>query len=389
MSENQANAKSTSNQNTLTLIVIAMLVIIAFMMFFNMTQKISTSASTSANTDKLIALRQSVANKERELRALGIELPADTSSIEELSSRINRDAMKLRNNVETIQTALSKKEAALTQTQFDLKGAITTNQHLSNEAAKLRSQLAQIEGQQANVAFLKQEVDTLKSTLAARDKQINELSKRPTPETVAQFRASLNETMLTNEKLNKKNSELELQALKAVNNADVDRMRAENQEMRIELQRLRADNDYEALYAKSAEELRPEAALLYRELEKLEGLSLEALKAAYLTISQEHNAHMIHTVRFKTNSSEISWDCMTPIKDIVTTANKDSFFLVVGYASKTSNKLLSTKRSVTIASIIKHLKGGMGTRAVFLGQTDRFSPQPLDNQICEIWELRK
>lgn len=236
MSENQANAKSTSNQNTLTLIVIAMLVIIALMMFFNMTQKISTPASTSANTDKLIALRQSVANKERELRALGIELPADTSSIEELSSRINRDAMKLRNNVETIQTALSKKEAALTQAQFDLKAAITTNQHLSNEASKLRSQLAQIEGQQANVAFLKQEVATLKSTLAARDKQINELSKRPTPETVAQFRASLNETMLTNEKLNKKISELELQALKAVNNADVDGMRAENQEMRIEPQ---------------------------------------------------------------------------------------------------------------------------------------------------------
>ncbi|MFD2159119.1 hypothetical protein ACFSW8_09445 [Rubritalea tangerina] len=391
MSEN--TPAPANNQNTLIVVVIAMLGIIAIMMFFSMQQRAGQQVSSGANTEKLIALRQSVANKERELQDLGIALPADTSSIDELSSRISRDAMELRNNIETFQTALSAKEASLTKAQIDLKAAITTNQHLSTEATKLRSKLAELEGQGANVAFLKQEVDRLKNTLTERDKQINELSSRPTPETVAQFRASLNETMLTNEKLNKKIAELEMQALNAVNNSDVERMRSENEEMRAELQRLRADSDYDTLYAKSAEELRPEAALLYAELEKLEGLTPDQLEAAYIRISEEHNAHMVRSVRFKTNSSEVGWSTLTQIKDTIGGARKDSFFLVVGYASKTgnaeNNKILSAKRSVTIASIVKHLKGGTGTRAVFLGQTDRFSKQPLDNQICELWELRK
>lgn len=386
-------AAPANNQNTLILVVIAMLAIIAIMMFFSMNQNSGSSSSNSANTEKLIALRASVSNKERELEAKGIVLPADTSSIDELSKRISRDAMELNNNIETFQVALSSKELALSKSQSDLKAAITTNQHLSTEASKLRSQLAQLEGQQANLAFLQQEVDSLKSTLLERDKQIDSLSGRPTPETVAQFRASLNETMLTNEKLNKKIAELEIQALNAVNNSDIDRMRAENEQMRLELQEFRADNDYDSLYAKSAEELRPEAARLYAELEKLEGLSSDQLEAAYMRISQEHNAHMIRSVRFKTNSSNVGWTTLTGIKDTITTAKKDSFFLVVGYASKTGNaadnKVLSAKRSVTIASVVKHLKGGMGTRAVFLGQTARFSKQPLDNQICEIWELRK
>jgi len=369
-----------------------MLAIIALMMFFSMQQKGNVTAASGLNTEKLIGLRQSVSTKELELKSLGIALPADTSSIDELSSRISRDAMELRTNIEEFQTALSAKEASLSKAQLDLKAAVSMNQSLSDEASKLRSQMAQIQGQQANVAYLKQEADALKAKLAERDKQINELAGRPTPETVAQFRASLNETMLTNEKLNKKIADLEVQLVGAMNSSEVERMRAENDGMRIELQQLRAANDYDSLYAKSVDELHPAASRLYKALEKLEDFNPQQLAEAYGLINTELNNHMVRSVRFKTNSSEVGDKDRSEILDTLAAASPNSFFLVVGYASETgnkvNNKLLSAKRAVAIASIVKYAKDG-NTRAVFLGQTDRFSKQPLDNQICEIWEIRK
>ncbi|MFT5881794.1 MAG: chromosome segregation ATPase [Crocinitomicaceae bacterium] len=381
-----------SNQNTLIIIVIAMLAIIALMMFFSMKQNGNVTAPSGVNTEKLIGLRQSVATKEQELKSLGIALPADTSSIDELSSRISRDAMELRTNIEEFQTALSAKEASLTKAQLDLKAAVSMNQSLSDEASKLRSQMAQVQGQQANVAYLRQETDALKVKLAERDKQISGLAGRPTPETVAQFRASLNETMLTNEKLNKKIGDLEVQLVGAMNSSEAERIRAENDGMKLELQKLRAANDYDNLYAKSVDELHPAASRLYKELEKLEGFNPQQLAEAYTLINTQLNNHMVRSVRFKTNSSEVGDKDRSEILDTLTAARPGSFFLVVGYASKTGNKvdnkILSAKRAVAIASIVKDAKNG-NTRAVFLGQTDRFSKQAVDNQICEIWEIRK
>lgn len=403
MSENPTKSSApASNQNVLILIVIAMLGVIALMMFFSMQKgNNGSTVSSSSDQERLLSLRKNIEAKEIELKAQGIAIPADTSSINELSQRISKDAMALRNNVENIQQALSSKESALMKAEADLAALKRTFDNTNNEAAKMRSQLVALEGQQANVSILRDEVEALKLKLTERDKQIDELSGRPGPETVNQFRASLNETMLTNEQLNKRIAELEAQLSNALSATEAESLRSqinelipENEQLRLELQKLRANNDYDSLYAKSAEELRPEAARLYAELEKLEGLTPDLLEAAYMKISMDHNAHMLRSVRFKTGSSDVSWKVLTSIKDTITTAQKDSFFLVVGYASKTgnadSNKILSAKRSVTVASIVKHLKGGTGTRAVYLGQTDRFATnQPLDNQICEIWELRK
>jgi chromosome segregation ATPase len=374
------------------MIVIAMLAIIALMMFFNMKQNGSPTSVSGVSDEKLMELRQNVSTKELELKSLGIALPADTSSINELSSRISRDAMALRTNIEDFQTALSAKEATLTKAQLDLKAYVSMNQSLSDDAGKLRSQLAQLQGQQANLAYLKQESEALKAKLAERDNQISELSGRPAPETVAQFRASLNETMLTNEKLNKKIADLEVQLAGAVNSTEVSRMRSENEAMRIELQQLRAANDYDSLYAKSVDDLHPAASRLYKALEKLEDFNPQQLAEAYGLINTELNNHMLRSVRFETNSDQVTDKDRSEILATLAAAQPNSFFLVVGYASETgntiNNKLLSAKRAVTIASIVKHAKNG-NTRAVYLGQTDRFSKKPLDNQICEIWELRK
>lgn len=402
MSENPTkSATPANNQNVLILIVIAMLGIIALMMFFSTQKDHGASSTSGSDQERLLALRKSIETKELELKSQGISLPADTNSIDELSQRISKDALALRNNIETIQQALSAKESALMKAEADFTALKRTFDNTNAEAAKMRSQLVALEGQQTNLQILRDEIEALQLKLSERDKQIDELSKRPSSDTVNQFRASLNETMLTNEKLNKRIAELEQQNANVLSTTEADSLRAqinqlvpENEQLRLELQQLRASNDYASLYAKSAEDLRPEAARLYADLQKLEGLTPDQIEAAYMKISHDHNAHMLRSVRFKTGSSDVSWQDLTSIKDTITTAKKDSFFLVVGYASTTgnadSNKILSAKRSVTIASIVKHLKGGIGTRAVFLGQTDRFATNaPLENQLCEIWELRK
>ena len=71
-----------------------------------------------------------------------------------------------------------------------------------------------------------------------------------------------------------------------------------------------------------------------------------------------------------------------------------SFFLVVGYASTTgdaaSNYGLSAKRATVTAGVIQKLKAeGQAVKAVYIGQTDRFSKtKPADNQVCEVWEIK-
>ena len=378
------------------MIAIAVLVLIAIMVFLNLSQQ-SQSSTTSERLDKL---RLAVETKELELKAQGVILPPDSSTIDTLSQRISTDASALRGSIEEFQQILTSKENALIKSQSNLQAALLTNQQVSAENLKLRNNLSNLQSQQTNSEILKQQLTSLQSNLLDAENKIADLSTRPTLETVNQFRASLNETRVTNEELVAKTSSLEAKLLNTVSADEINRLNAqitqlapENQQLKLELQKLRSANDYDTLYAKSASDLLPEAALLYSELAKLEGLTPEQLSAAYLQIGTQHNAHMLRSVAFETGSADIDWKDLAAIKDTIQSAPKNSFFLIVGYASKTGNvdgnKQLSANRSVTIASTVKQLKGSAGTRAVFLGQTDRFSTEATGNQVCEIWELRK
>lgn len=378
------------------MIAIAVLVLIAIMVFLNLSQQ-SQSSTTSERLDKL---RLAVETKELELKAQGVILPPDSSTIDTLSQRISTDASALRGSIEEFQQILTSKENALIKSQSNLQAALLTNQQVSAENLKLRNNLSNLQSQQTNSEILKQQLTSLQSNLLDAENKIADLSTRPTLETVNQFRASLNETRVTNEELVAKTSSLEAKLLNTVSADEINSLKAqitqlapENQQLKLELQKLRSANDYDTLYAKSASDLLPEAALLYSELAKLEGLTPEQLSAAYLQIGTQHNAHMLRSVAFETGSADIDWKDLAAIKDTIQSAPKNSFFLIVGYASKTGNvdgnKQLSANRSVTIASTVKQLKGSAGTRAVFLGQTDRFSTEATGNQVCEIWELRK
>lgn len=400
MSDHSSTPKPAAPQSTLMLVAIGLLVVIALMMFLNLSQQDTTTPANTQDDERLEALRKSVAQKELELKAKGIALPVDSGSIDALSQRISKDANELRKNIGDFQSLLTTKEDALSKAKMNLQAALTTNQQLSAESAQLRESITALQSQKSATNQLAQQLASLKAQLENKTKQIAELSTRPTLDTVNQFRESLNQTRLTNESLTKKIAALETQLSKAADSselsslqAQLQKLRPENEALKLELQRLRADNDFDTLFAKSAADLNPEAMQLHAALAKLEGLTPELLTQAYAEISTQYGAHMVRKVRFSTGSSAINWQDVVTITDSVESANSDSFFLVVGYASKTgnveSNKVLSAKRSVTIASTVKQLKGSDNTRAVFLGQTERFSPEATENQICEIWELRK
>ena len=68
---------------------------------------------------------------------------------------------------------------------------------------------------------------------------------------------------------------------------------------------------------------------------------------------------------------------------------------MVGYASKSGgkeqNQALSSQRATTVASVVNVLRASnQVVRAVYLGETDRFSKtDEMANQICEVWEIKR
>ncbi len=117
------------------------------------------------------------------------------------------------------------------------------------------------------------------------------------------------------------------------------------------------------------------------------------MENAYARIETEFNAKVVESARFATNSADLKKEHESHIKEVTLEANPNSFFLVVGYASTIgdvkNNRDLSERRSKRVASTVNYLKKSkQEVQAVFLGETNRFGPEDLPNQVCEIWEIR-
>ena len=171
--------------------------------------------------------------------------------------------------------------------------------------------------------------------------------------------------------------------------------RAQNIQLRYDLQETRAELNKARLFVDKVDQLPPAAKALYVELSKLETISGEKLQAEYVRINQELKARVVDTISFQTGSDRIDHDRVESIRRSLQNSGEGSYFLAVGYASKTgnfdSNRALSSDRATTVASVTLHNKkeSQVGVNAVFLGQTDRFSSSDvLRNQICELWEIR-
>ena len=165
--------------------------------------------------------------------------------------------------------------------------------------------------------------------------------------------------------------------------------------MRYEIQDLRAELDRNSLFIESEKDLPTEAQLLFAKLRSLEDANRQQLEAAYESVRTTLNAEIIHRQTFAKGSSQITFDREKIIQDILD-KRKDhkALFLVVGYASTSgdneANRKLSARRATVVASVVNTLKASdQRVKAVYLGETKRFSPKvEIENQICEIWEIK-
>ena len=118
------------------------------------------------------------------------------------------------------------------------------------------------------------------------------------------------------------------------------------------------------------------------------------MEQAYVRIEKDFNARPVESARFATGSSDLSRRHEVHLKDITTQSPGNSFFLVVGDASKSGdskqNEELSSNRATRVASVVNTLRQkGQKVQAVYLGETDRFdAARDASNRVCEVWEIR-
>ncbi len=304
-------------------------------------------------------------------------------------------------------------QTLLAQREDELKSTRSLYQHASRELDQSRQRLASASVNAAEVERLRQDLADTRSLLTQAENLAAQLRQQlagaPDGNVMAKLRTDLDEALLQRDNYQKQVAEMQTQMKNmvgsdqvgsltrelAASNDKANSLEIENNKLRYDIQKLRAELDRTRLFVEKVDDLPAAAKALYVELSKLESATPAELATEYERISQELRAAVIDRINFQTGSSRIDLDKVEEIRRAVQSSGDDSFFLVVGYASKSgdlaTNRQLSADRATTIASVANfRKKSGQGVQAVFLSATDRFSPTDLaTNQVCEIWEIRK
>jgi len=302
---------------------------------------------------------------------------------------------QIESNATMARQLLTSADAERAALQQRVMTAEASNTAFINEITNLKNQLANSIGSATENASLKDQLESLKRLKEYSDTQLAELRAKP----------DLSQDLLNAQRLTESQKatidSLRSQLDGAVSGTEAQRLRSQlataNQEidaLKAELQKVKAELNRSQLYVEDSANLAPVASALFAELQQLEGSTPEELRAAYAKIGQTVNARRVELVAFASGSSQVDVGRYGKITQEVASANDKSFFLVVGYASETgdptSNRSLSARRATTVASIANSSKRpGQRVQAVYLGQTDRFSPTAFaKNQICEVWEIK-
>ena len=385
----------------------AVIVVILFvMLMLSMNGKLLKPSGSDVDSAQLTSLEERNAQLRTETNAerarLGLPpLPEGAAAARAMANRLRRDATDLAALTLQWQTELEAKDAALTDLQSQIAARDQNAQQLYKQISDLQAKIDSNANAESMVVTLRNDLQIAQNQLLNYQKQLAETQGRPSAEEMAKLRAQLDESQAANQKLAQQVDALLAQSQGSVSQAKYDelaaelaRIRPEYNAQRYEIQRLRAELDKARLFVERGQDLPAIAAKLYERLKTLDNLSGEALTNAYQQIELDLGARIVHLQTFATGSAKITMDREKMIKAATTIKSKpNSFFLVVGYASKTGNKQsnyeLSRKRATTTASVINSLKrDGQAVKAVYLGQTDRFDKHnPLKNQICEVWEI--
>ena len=383
----QGNGSNDSNQDRGRLFgMISPVVFLLFMIFamvvvlavINLSQGNQSSLGNSkaisdkdplivAHEAELRALRSEI-NRERISMGLSA-LPDGFEPLDEIAERLKTDADTLVALAGRFQQMLAEKDAEVSQRNSEILRLERLRKDVSLENARLQSELqrALLSGSDS---------DRLKSLVARLEAQRDALSQEL--ETARTKLAEMSGTITADQY------------------ADLERRLQEAQRTSDFFENRVKDLEKVALFAKSENELLPAAVELFRRLRKLEGVSKADLSTEYSKIGVELRANVLHTLAFKTGSSELNQMDKDQIAQIVSSDVPDGdLAFIVGYASTTgnsaSNKTLSSDRATTAAEYFDGMKRpGQKVQAVYLGQTDRFSRKiHVENQICEVWIIRR
>ena len=399
-----AARKTQTNQLTTGLIVL-IVVLLFVMLMLSINGRLFQSSVANQNFVTLKAQNAQLhaeANAER--ARLGLPpIPAGADSARTMAERLQRDASGLASLVSQWQAELKTKNTAIDDLQRQVVSRDDNAKHLYAQIASLQNQLNESANAAGQLLSLGNDLEMANNQIENYRKQLADLQGRPSNEQLSELRQQLNESLDKTSKLqmqidgllqnskNKIDGTLYEEAM-----AELAKLRPEINTQRYEIQRLRSLLDRARLFIESEEDLIPEAARLYARLKTLDQVSGSALEAAYREIETTLGARVIHRQNFATGSSQITFNRETMIKNAMGKgAGINSYFLVVGYASKTgdakSNRTLSAARATTAASVVNLLKTPQqDVHAVYLGQTNRFDKTtPTANQICEVWEIKR
>ncbi len=349
--------------------------------------------------------KDDLSEKEKLQRLIDAEKGSDSSdtraSAAALESRISsilENAHALQSEFEMMKAGYKDAQDKLARAGNEVQGNMNTISRLGSENTALKNQIAQLNNLARNAQAYQNQAQQFAKSNAEKDALIATLQGRPSNETMQQLRNTLNSEQLTKAELLRKLETLEQKMLTMVDAKEVAKLaelQEQNDKLRRQLQALQTSIDFTKLFVKSHTTLPANAQALYNELKGLEGFTEEKLRAAYTRIATELNAENLQQVKFATGSSILNFTDQTTIKNKIDTTASTDYFLVVGYASRTgdaaNNEKLSANRATAVASIVNQLKkDGQDVRAVYLGQTNRFSKSVnADNQLCEIWRIKK
>lgn len=385
---NTANPSAPStnrpNPNMVMALVICFLLIIglALAFVFKLNEESGGDGKSSVLTEK--EKLQRLIDAER--GGTAHDMRATSAALEGRISSILENASAIQSEFEIMKTGYLDAQDKLNQAGNELQGNMSTISRLGSENTALKGQIRQLQDLAREAQIYQSQAQQYATMNAEKDALIATLQNRPSGENMNQMQKMLNDEQATKEKLLQKSQELEQQ---------VAALLTQNEELRKQLQTLQTSVDYGKLFVKSYKSLPENAQALYNELKSLEGAKTADLPEAYTRMASELNAVNLQRVRFATGSSILNFTDQKTIKNKLDTTEASDYFLVVGYASVTgdaaSNETLSANRATAVASVVHQLKkDGQDVRAVYLGQTDRFSKdEHAANQLCEVWRIRK
>ena len=351
----------------LAFVIIALLGVLIVMVLKN-----SSLRSPSSEAD-VVAL-QAEANAlrgeyNRERIAMGLRpLEGDSEPIEEVASRVKKDADTLVALATSYQRMLAEKDSELTARNAEILRLERLRQSLSAEITRVQGELQRALVSGSDNELLRRDLVDLKAQRDALAAELNEARQ--------------------------KNS-----GVSAEDHADLKRQLEETQRAKeffeARVRELEGDLSKAKLFASSENELLPAAVELFRSLRQLENQPDSEISSAYSSLAVKLGANVLKTLNFATGSSTLVTADDEALRNLVAEIPDGDLILAIGYASETgnvdSNRTLSSDRATAAAQLISTVKRPEQlTQAVYLGQTDRFSSRiPERNQLVEIWHIRK